>query len=43
MPYTELPDSEKEYDRGTALGVLAAILALGYRILNLDSDADIER
>jgi len=32
LPYYELPDSEKEYDRQTALGTLKAILALGYRI-----------
>ena len=32
VPYAELPDSEKEYDRVTAVGTLKAILALGYRI-----------
>jgi len=32
VPYEELPDSEKEYDRTTALETLKAILALGYRI-----------
>lgn len=30
VPYAELPDSEKEYDRQTALGTLKAIRALGY-------------
>lgn len=32
VPYEELPDSEKEYDRQTAMQTLRAILALGYRI-----------
>jgi ryanodine receptor 2 len=33
VPYADLPESEKEYDRVTALGTLKAILALGYRIV----------
>ena len=32
VPYEELPDSEKEYDRHAALGTLKAIRALRYRI-----------
>lgn len=32
VPYDELPDSEKQYDREIALGTLAAIMALGYHI-----------
>lgn len=32
IPYNELPDSEKEYDRRSAMETLKAILALGYRI-----------
>jgi ryanodine receptor 2 len=32
VPYAELPESEKDYDRNTALQTLAAIIALGYRI-----------
>lgn len=32
VPYAELPESEKEYDRVVAKGVVKAILALGYRI-----------
>ena len=32
VPYDQLPESEKEYDRITALGALKAILKLGYRI-----------
>ncbi len=33
VPYGELPEKEKEFDRIAALGALKAILALGYRIL----------
>jgi len=32
VPYEELPESEKEYDRNAAIETLKAILALGYRI-----------
>src|SRR5262245_54878653 len=32
VPYEALPESEKRADREAALGTLAAILALGYRI-----------
>ncbi|WP_019503173.1 RyR domain-containing protein [Pleurocapsa sp. PCC 7319] len=32
VPYENLPDSEKEYDRRIALEVIKALLALGYRI-----------
>src|SRR5690349_18015984 len=32
VPYSELSESEKEYDRRTALETLKAIVALGYRI-----------
>jgi ryanodine receptor 2 len=32
VPYAELPESEKEYDRIAALQSLKAIIALGYRI-----------
>ncbi len=32
VPYADLPDSEKEYDRLTAMETLKAIIALGYRI-----------
>lgn len=32
VPYAELPDSEREYDRKMALGTLKAIIALGYTI-----------
>jgi len=33
VPYSELPDSEKEYDRQAALGTLKAILKLGYQFV----------
>ena len=32
VPYSDLPDSEKEYDRKTAVETLKAIVALGYGI-----------
>ena len=33
VPYADLPDMEKEYDRITSLGTLQAILKLGYQIV----------
>lgn len=32
VPYDQLPDAEKQYDRSTALETLKLITALGYRI-----------
>ncbi len=32
VPYADLPNSEKEYDRATAMEAIKAIIALGYRI-----------
>ncbi len=32
IPYEDLPESEKEYDRVTSTETLKTILALGYRI-----------
>jgi len=32
VPYSELPENEKEYDRRTALETMKMLLALGYRI-----------
>jgi hypothetical protein len=32
VTYPELPDSEKEYDRATAMESIKAIIALGYKI-----------
>ncbi len=33
VPYADLPDSEKEYDRKTAEETLKLIVALGYQIV----------
>lgn len=32
VPYGDLPDSEKEFDRKTAMETLKAMVVLGYRI-----------
>jgi hypothetical protein len=32
VPYTDLPESEKDYDRRIVQETLKAVLALGYRI-----------
>ncbi len=32
VPYDELPDSEKEFDRNTAMETLKLIMKLGYKI-----------
>ena len=32
IPYDELPEIEKEYDRGTALTTIKTLMALGWRI-----------
>lgn len=37
IPYEDLPESEKHYDRVTSLGVIKTLLALGYRIEGQDS------
>ena len=33
IPYSELPESEKDYDRNTALETLKLIVKLGYNIV----------
>lgn len=33
VPYEELPDSEKEYDRRTSREVLAVLFAMGYKLV----------
>ena len=33
MPYGDLPESEKEYDRNTALETLKLIIKLGFKIV----------
>jgi hypothetical protein len=30
IPYSELPNTEKDYDRGIVIGTIRAILALGF-------------
>lgn len=35
VPYKDLPEEEKEYDRSTAMETLKVMLALGYRIEKL--------
>lgn len=32
VPYSELPESEKEYDRNTAMETIKVMLKMGYRI-----------
>ena len=32
IPYEELPESEKEYDRNTSIGTLKLIMKLGFKI-----------
>ena len=39
VPYDELPESEKEYDRNTALETIKLIIKVGYRISS-EEDAD---
>lgn len=34
VPYTDLPESEKEYDRNTAINTIKLIIKLGYTIEN---------
>lgn len=36
IPYEELPESEKVYDRNTAMETLKAVCALGYEITKND-------
>lgn len=33
VPYSELPESEKEYDRNTTLETIKLIVSMGYRIV----------
>ncbi len=37
VPYAELSEGEKEYDRATAMQTLKAVAALGYRIVRESS------
>lgn len=36
VPYNELPEAEKEYDRKTALETLKLIIKLGYKIVKTE-------
>lgn len=36
VPYDELPESEKDYDRNTAMETLRLIVKMGYRIIRED-------
>ena len=36
VPYEELPESEKDYDRNTALESIKLVLKLGYKIIRED-------
>lgn len=36
VPYEDLPESEKEYDRAISVGVIETLLALGYRIVEAE-------
>lgn len=40
VPYCDLPDSEKEYDRNTALETIKLVIKMGYSISgrNIDSE-----
>lgn len=38
VPYNELPESEKEYDRNTAFETLKLIVKLGYSISKIESE-----
>ncbi len=37
VPYEELPEEEKEYDRKTSLGTLKLIMKLGFKIVVKDA------
>ena len=40
VPYAQLPESEKEYDRIAVYGVLKAMVALGYAINRRPSETE---
>lgn len=39
VPYNELPESEKDYDRNTALETLKLVIKLGYKITKIEDMA----
>ena len=38
VPYDELPESEKDYDRKTAMETLRLIVKMGYRITKINDE-----
>lgn len=40
VPYGDLADSEKQYDREMAMATLKAVLALGYRIVSAEPSGE---
>ena len=40
VPYDDLPESEKQYDRNTALETLKAIMSLGYQLEPSDAESN---
>lgn len=41
VPYDELPESEKDYDRNTALETLKLIVKLGYNISTTSANCEV--
>ena len=41
IPYDQLPENEKDFDRNTAMETLKLIIALGYRIEKEKDDVQI--
>ena len=39
VPYEELPEEEKAYDRNTSIGTLKLIMKLGFKILSISEAA----
>ena len=37
VPYEDLPEAEKEYDRNTSIGTLKLIMKLGFKIEKMES------
>jgi RyR domain len=40
IPYEQLPESEKVYDRKTALETIKAVIAIGYRITSISTERE---
>ncbi len=43
VPYADLSEAEKQYDRDLALETLKAVLALGFQIVEHEPDSDSSR